>query len=379
MDLIVSQYSEDSARDNTDQKVYRVIHELVFPRMNSVSMTFGVTMNDNVSTAGYAWETFFLATSLLQTQLSSRPAPPNLDSLSIEKLPSAHQIDHSDNISKYLRNLRRLKIDTTTLTLKTGTDNPDDTQTYRGAVDFYARFPQVFLAPASHSLRVLHLSADARWGWYPKIELRGIHFPYLESLTLSRFTFSNLWQTQWLSHHADTLKSLSLINCAILCHATSTSEYIDREGYVYDSAHFRKRNPGRYSFWHKKRWSDYFFEFTCFLPRLQSFSLVAPGFVTRDAHRQSVPDEEEQACRVPDRYLNYTSVCFTPTCVGSGEEDKTTEQDEDDRTALWVLLEVIRRRKLPRDFDIPSIEPSSEQVPDLLSEALVRMIVDDTK
>ena len=381
MHLIVSQYSAYSASDDTYQKVDRVIQELFFDRLNSISMTFGVAMNAELTISSiYAREMFSLAISLLRTHLSSRSAPPELDSLSIENLPCEYEMIQYDGISKYLRNLRRLEIDTTTL--EDDQNSPYDSQTYTGAMDFYARFPQVFLAPASPNLRVLCLSADAPWGWYPKIDLRGIHFPYLESLTLSRFTFSHNWQIFWLSDHADTLKRLNLIECAILCHATSTCQNFDRRGYPQDYEYFNRRTTIRGSYQHNTRWSDYFVTFARCLPRLQSFSLVAPDQVIRDAHRQLVPDEEKEACCVHDRYLKYTSLCYTPACTcieWSAEEHRWTEHDEQDGLALRVLLEVIRWRKSHEQIDIPVIRPNDAPLPTCHAAELVRRIVNNEK
>ena len=344
----------------------RVADELPFHRMNSVSLKFGLNMNHYELGDAYALEMFELATYSLRAALSSRSPSPGLYSLSIEKLPCEYQSINHSNISEYLRDLRRLEIGTTTLGINI-IDPPND-QTYEEAMGFYARFPRVFLAPASQNLKVLHLSADAPWGWYPRIDLRGIHFPSLESLTLSRFTFTHNWQMHWLSDHARTLKRLSLINCAILCHATCTCRKFDDEGYPRCSEAFIRDGAIRYSFWYKKRWSKYFLGLARFLPRLQSFSLVTPDLATRDTHPQGIPDEEEQACCVADRYLKYKPICYTPTCMEElGEEHKQKltqmEQDKEDRRYFWLLLEMIRRRNIHQKEDILSVEQLFGWVP----------------
>ena len=339
MDLIFSQFS--CASDGT---LWHVAAKLPFRRINSVSLKFGLSMNEDENGYSYAREMFSLATSSLQAALSSRSPSPGLYSLSIEKLPCEWRMIDGRNISEYLRDLRRLEIGITTLGHNTFL--APNIQTYAGAMGFYARLPQVFLAPASQNLRVLHLSADAPWGWYPKIDLRGIHFPFLESLTLSRFTFTHDWQMYWLSHHADTLKRLSLINCAILCHATST-KYLDNEGYPQGSEFTTWDSTIRSYYYYKKRWSKYFQGLARFLPRLQSFSLVTPDLMTRDTHRRRIPDEEKQACCVAERYLKYNPICYTPTCMEElGDELKQTEQDKEDWQAFRLLLETIRRRNI---------------------------------
>lgn len=127
-------------------------------------------------------------------------------------------------------------------------------------MSFYLQLPQTWLAPASPKIRTLHLSAGDPWGWYPKVDIRGIYFPHLRDLTLVRFTFSHDWHLQWMSHHATSLKRLILINCAILDHAVSTGQCFDSEGYplgVEPRLHGDDTQvQGSHS--HKKRWSHYF-------------------------------------------------------------------------------------------------------------------------
>ena len=294
-------------------RISTIPQELPFHRLNSVSMTFGVTMNEGIVGETYARDMADLAIYLLTKLLSSHTPPLELHSLSIEKLPCCCLIlEDVDRLnSQCLRSFRKLEIGIITL-------EPDwsptqkRVRTYHEAMKFYARFPRVLLAPASHTLRVLHLSADAPWGWYPKIDLRSIHFPYLESLTLSRFTFSHDWQMYWLVNHADTLKRLSLTNCAILCHATSTSQYLDREGYPQKDEYDFSDEPTafRHSYHYKKRWSNFFLGFAGFLRHLQSFSLVASDPVIRDGPHYRVPADEIRACGARDRYLKYDSTSY---------------------------------------------------------------------
>lgn len=330
---------QHNASDRTHRYMRHVPQELSFHRVNSISMTFGVTMNEGSMGITYAWEMFSLARSLLRTLLESRSPPSGLHSLSIEKLPCCLLMT---DLSQCLLNIRKLEID---ITILTATWDPQHIQTSSAAMGFYARVPEVFLAPASNNLRVLHLSADCPWGWYPKIDLRSIRFPYLESLTLSRFIFSHDWQMNWLSNHADTLKRLSLINCAILRNATSPTGYLDGEGYPrrieFDDLHLGTTT--RSSWHHEKLWSEYFLRFAHLLSSLQSFSLVAPDPVIRNTRRQGIPHEENQACCNPKRYMSIADTPGPPDVPGYEYSQATQDEDQ---WALWVLLFVIRRRNL---------------------------------
>lgn len=174
-------------------------------------------------------------------------------------------------------------------------------------MNFYLQLPQTWLAPASPNLRMLHLSADHYWGWYPKVDFRGIYFPYLRDLTLVRFTFSHDWHLQWFSDHATTLKRLTLMEYSILDHAASTGQYFDNEGYPLgvDTRGDDARVQGFYS--HNKRWSHYLSAMETTLPRLLSFSLISHDHVSKGTHLQVILGKEISSIRGSHRYLEYRS------------------------------------------------------------------------
>lgn len=342
MDLL---HSQISANDGIYTDLRHVAQVLPFHGVNSVSIIFGASINEPLIGTIYINQMFSLAMSSLETLFSSRAPSPGLYELSIEKLPSEHYTICNTRMSRYLRDIRKLEIDT--IVSEMIMDNQSDC-VCRGAVEFYDRFPQVFLAPASNNLRILHLSADAPWGWYPKIDFRGVRFPHLESLTLSCFTFSHDWQVYWLGIHADTLKHLRLINCAILYYAESTTQALDSEGYPQESEHYGfSDQPVKGFYRYDARWSNLFFQFACLLYQLESFSLVAPDVVTRDTVRQDVPDEEKQACCARDRYLDYTTTIYTSSFDDGAElESEKAKRDKMDRGKLAALLKSIKFRNL---------------------------------
>ena len=204
-----------------------ITQNLPFHSMNSLSIAFDSTASQAFG-RNYVSNMFKLAFLSFRTSPPRCPNPPRPSSLSIENVPSDYMSTSLD-FSELLQNIRRLKL--RTITLQNGPIHTNTKQLYRGAMSFFAGLPGLWLVPASQSLTVLHLSADAPWGWYPKINFRDIHFPHLKDLVLSRFTFSHDWQMTWLLRHDRSLKRLSLIGCAILDHATSTRQYFDREGY----------------------------------------------------------------------------------------------------------------------------------------------------
>ena len=271
----------------------------------------------------------------------------NMRRLSIENLPTQFwpALTSSRNSFQGLRNIHTLEV-----SINTFEQSP-----HSPAMSFYDQLPHFWLAPLAQSLRTLHLSANTPWGWYPKVDLRGVYFLYLEDLMLARFTFSHDWQLQWLSDHADSLKRLRLIECAILDHATSTRQYFCDEGYPLRRERRGTATRVRGFHSHEKRWSHYFKAIETCLPRLRSFSLLPVDHVIRCTNRQAVFDQEIAPIRNAHRYLKYRSISYSPL-FGNGIEftdvaqnkllyrGKKERQGEEDEQALRELLFVIEQR-----------------------------------
>ena len=225
-------------------------------------------------------------------------------------------------------------------------------------MSFYLQFPQTWLAPASPNLRMLHLSADDPWGWYPKVDFHGIYFPHLRDLSLVCFTFSHDWHLQWLSDHATSLKRVTFTDCTILDHAVSTGQHFDSEGYPL-GLEFRgdiTQVQGSHS--HKKRWSHYFNALENILPRLMSFSLFPPDHEFIRTHLQAVLEEEVLSFRDAHRYLKYRSNHYYPlfgdefgtlddfetyiTC----EVERQAQQEEDEQALRELLIKIQQRNSI---------------------------------
>ncbi|KAF2874779.1 hypothetical protein BDV95DRAFT_563582 [Massariosphaeria phaeospora] len=126
----------------------------------------------------------------------------------------------------------------------------------------------LWLKPLQPQLIHLTLYADAYWGVWPYIELRGIYFPNLKSLALGNFTIAHDWQIDWLASHGATLEELILDNCPIA-----------RELYLYqDSAaanwpDLQPTEDDRYEKMYETRWHHVFPLFQEKLRKLRHFGI----------------------------------------------------------------------------------------------------------
>ncbi|KAF2874692.1 hypothetical protein BDV95DRAFT_615981 [Massariosphaeria phaeospora] len=154
---------------------------------------------------------------------------------------------------------------------------------------FWGRFPATFLTPCQQNLKHLALYSDLAVGWYPKLDLRNIHFPNLQTLALGHFIFSHGWQFDWIMLHGSTLEALYFDHCAILYQIGSTipGGWLDAEGYpvippvdyfihIPSSAHPNLENDKSLSETttfksYDTQWHSVFDRFTDALPRLHDF------------------------------------------------------------------------------------------------------------
>ncbi|KAF2815393.1 uncharacterized protein BDZ99DRAFT_567242 [Mytilinidion resinicola] len=93
-----------------------------------------------------------------------------------------------------------------------------------------ALLPKVWLLPCRNQLRHLSLSCNVHFGYLPKFDLRGVHFPCLKTLALRRYIFSDEWQLNWLLSHSDTLAELYIADSGILS-LTISNLLLDDEFY----------------------------------------------------------------------------------------------------------------------------------------------------
>jgi len=133
---------------------------------------------------------------------------------------------------------------------------------------------QYWLEPLQEKLVNLKIYSNCLWGYLPKCDLRGLHFPHLKSLSLGNMTFTHDWQLDWIISHADTLETLTLDDCPIIHEAMLGNDF-DSERYVpFDDTQFLWRYVEKPYHWtYGARWHDYFRRLHIGLPHLQRFGI----------------------------------------------------------------------------------------------------------
>ncbi len=323
--------------------------------MSSLSIVFDRTnLTAGLVRAGKVQHPSEVLNSVFHSLTNRTSLPHRLVSLSIENLQSRNEPDVTTSLEfiELIRNLHTLKLKIAIVDHLI--ISPQVTKKFEETSSFYLHLLQFWLAPASQNLRVLHLSAAVPWGWFPKVDLRGVYLPHIEDLTLVNFTFSHDWHLTWLSDHAGSLKCLRLVDCAILDHARPAKQYLDSEGYPLSTGSGGEGQPAEGFHSHKKRWSHYFKAIENSLPRLQLFSLLAPDHVFGGTHLQAIFDEEVQQVYGAHFYMAYVSndyLSFFQEYLFQVEQADLVEevqQNHEDEQALRELLSAIQRRNAAR-------------------------------
>jgi hypothetical protein len=139
---------------------------------------------------------------------------------------------------------------------------------------FFGRdLQQYWLKPLQDKLIKLKIYSSCLWGYLPKCDLRGLHFPRLKSLSLGNMTFTHDWQLDWIiSHH--TLELLTLDDCPIV-HEAMIDHDEDFEWQIAHNDAGRQHWPWKYRVhWsYGARWHDYFRKLHRGLPDLQRFGV----------------------------------------------------------------------------------------------------------
>jgi hypothetical protein len=138
---------------------------------------------------------------------------------------------------------------------------------------------QYWLEPLQGKLINLKIYSNCPWGYLPKCDLRGLHFPLLKSLSLGNMTFTHDWQLDWIISH-DTLELLTLDDCPII-HDAMMSGACDSERYIplddIEKGLLRQgnsRKKPKQTHWHyEARWHVYFRRLKNGLPNLERFGV----------------------------------------------------------------------------------------------------------
>jgi hypothetical protein len=150
-------------------------------------------------------------------------------------------------------------------------------------------------------------------GWFPKLDLRSVHFNSLQSLTLGQFIFSHDWQFDWIVSHGPTLRALYLDHCSILHQiGYAHTNGLDSEGYfAYDETMDWPRSPAvdpaHDAEWpifvnYEIRWHEVFDRFSRELPELHTFKFGTSRSWVFFSEREYDKDEEMPDLPCENRY-----------------------------------------------------------------------------
>ncbi|KAL4932109.1 uncharacterized protein BDV17DRAFT_288188 [Aspergillus undulatus] len=199
-----------------------------------------------------------------------------------------------------------------------------------------------WLKPTLATLEHLTLYSTLYIGFFPKCDLRPLHFPRLKTLALGNHTFCHDSQPQWILSHADTLTELYLDDCSIMWEAAVYNEAASDENtsertlLPRDAFKPHPHLPNRKLYYaYASRWADYFNVFKDKTPAAQA--LPAEERIKIGFHDESylvfydgiLPSEHTQ------------HIYWKVPREGGAAEDvhgKVLEPSEEDRRALVELL-----------------------------------------
>ena len=216
---------------------------------------------------------------LLLDFYKSLKRPSQIKSLSIEGLQDFNVSSIVDSTA-----FKSLISGLTSLSLSIVSDQDDKGDCYSLFFQEFHKFaselPKIWLMPSAGSLTKLVLYFDQHVGYFPRIDLRGVHFPHLRVLALSRYVFSHDWQFDWIFGHRESLEEISLDGCPII-YARETTQNIDAEEYlIWDGRSRSTMTDGtpRNIFTFERRWCEIFDRLRKEMPRLRDFRFDALAF-----------------------------------------------------------------------------------------------------
>jgi hypothetical protein len=194
------------------------------------------------------------------------------------------------------------------------------------------------------SLKKLSLYSTLFCGFYPHVNLEGVHFPNLKSLTFGNFSFFEDKQLDWILLHSATLQELYLDDCHILFYITMFDEQSSRCP-IPDMQPYLHR-PGYLVYSYPRRWYDYFAAIQTGLPHLRVFGI---GFNEAWDEVSGLPFETEQNIMPAlknDRYMAFDGGIGPYQFIADMEEEHGPEArrpicNDQDRDALKALYQKI--------------------------------------
>ncbi|KAL4978169.1 hypothetical protein BDW66DRAFT_130447 [Aspergillus desertorum] len=238
-----------------------------FPCLQSIALRFHPEHSNN------GWhevpQEMDFRSPIMQRAFAAFAAQPQpLKELAIADLHNVNETDAKavSNIKKVLGALQSLRLNTT-----------NEHREHHGEVDyqrteaheFYHSLPSIWLEPTTANLKHLTLYSTLYCGFYPRLDFRSLHFPYLKTLSMGNYAFIHDSQLTWILSHADTLVELYLDDCAILYEVSIK----DVQNTYLTPEQFTQRDGLGDALYacYRKRWADYFCALKDGLPHLQHF------------------------------------------------------------------------------------------------------------
>ncbi|KAK1060714.1 hypothetical protein LTR12_009519 [Friedmanniomyces endolithicus] len=252
-----------------------------------------------------------------------------------------------------------------------------ETDEYTIHPDFYLPEPyrffgnylrQYWLEPTRDKLRHLTLHyREKPWAYLPYCNLPGLHFPSLKSLSLSRMTFTDEWQVDWITSHGSTLTSLALDDCPI-AHGAFVAMPLRVDRYpALQPCESARDDVSRSGEWkYHMRWYDCFQRLNEGLPHLKRFAVTYEPWWPGDTLFEVTPDSPARVA--VQRYCifnqdNKGSMWVEPVRGSWSPEDAAADTvglryncnwkrlppypdcEHEDLEALEELLEAVRGRR----------------------------------
>ncbi|KJK68684.1 hypothetical protein P875_00075797 [Aspergillus parasiticus SU-1] len=345
-------YSYDTYNDETSnepmEKEFRKFVRLFprlkeLPRLRSVVLRFHPDCSEDGDSD--VPHTLGLRSAVMKEFLSAITALPQLPrELAIRDLQNVNESnsDEVERIEKVLQNLCSLRLN---IANPHNQGNPECDLYHDEIHTFFSALPSFWLKPALQNLEHLTIYSSHYFGYYPKLDLRGVHFPRLRTLALGNYTFVHDSQLDWILSHRDTLTELYLDDCAILWAVAPFDKdkertYLDPDSYTTHSG-----LVGHGYATYDKRWHHYF-KTLQELSHLRHFRYGHSEYWSAD---ESTPFECETDIIIgmhEESYLTFTSECYSPELTyyyGTGRSMKWVDEGplpwiEEDQTSLEELL-----------------------------------------
>ena len=210
------------------------------------------------------------------------------------------------------------------------------------------------------SLQKLSLYSSLYWGFWPHVNLEGVHFPNLKSLALGNFSFYEDKQLDWIIMHS-TLQELYLDNCPILSHI----RMLDSDGHEFSHCPIPKKDMQRnkkddreHNYSYPRRWHEHFVVIETGLPHLRHFRFG----INEAWDEYGLPFETEEnvvPALTQHRYMRfddgtgpYQFIEFEDDRGRFGPGGLRPTCDEEDRDALKALYRKIGQRLDCETFSI---------------------------